>query len=261
MIRWLAVAALGLSMLGLGTPTGAAAAPAADCPGHPDALGTSRVLEVDAGTTPRVGRKQFPGTLPLAPHEVVLTFDDGPWPGTTSRILDALAGECVKATFFVIGQNAVAHPALLRREVAEGHSVGTHTWSHPLLSTLPIAAAWSEIDRGIAAVDGVLSTAGSTSAGRLFRFPGFAATPALLERLHARGVTVFGADLWASDWNRMTPESELRLVLDRLERTGGGIVLLHDTKLQTAAMLPSLLRELKVRNYRIVSVVPKPPDR
>src|ERR1700761_5664595 len=84
------------------------AAAAAPCAGNPDALGTSRVLSVDAAATPRVGRKHFPQTLPLAGKEVVLTFDDGPWPGTTPRVLDALKRECVSATFFLLGRNAVA---------------------------------------------------------------------------------------------------------------------------------------------------------
>src|SRR5579864_6256763 len=168
-------------------------AAAEDCPGRPDALGTARVLAVDAGTTPRVGLKQFPATLPLEPHEVVLTFDDGPNPGTTPRVLDALKAECVRATFFVIGQNAVAAPALVRRERAEGHTVGTHTWSHPLLSRMPIAAAEAEIDRAIAAVARLLGDDGASSESLLFRFPGFASTPALLERLGQRGIIVVGA--------------------------------------------------------------------
>ena len=82
------------------------AAGAEPCPGNPQALGTERVIEVDAKTTPRVGRKQFPSTLPLARKELVLTFDDGPWPGTTPKILDALKHECVRATFFLLGRNA-----------------------------------------------------------------------------------------------------------------------------------------------------------
>ena len=116
------------------------------CPGNADALGTARVLDVDAATTPRVGRKQFPQTLPLATKEVVLTFDDGPWPGTTPHVLDALRSECVKATFFVLGRNAIAHPDLVRRELSEGHTVAHHTWSHPLLNRTSLAAAQAEID-------------------------------------------------------------------------------------------------------------------
>src|ERR1700687_2901887 len=113
-----------------------AAAKAADCP-REGTLGTSRVLEVDAATTPRVGLKSFPQTLPLWDHEVVLTFDDGPWPPTTPKVLAALASECVKATFFVIGKPASEHPDLLRRIAAEGHTIGHHTWLHRSLMQIP----------------------------------------------------------------------------------------------------------------------------
>jgi peptidoglycan/xylan/chitin deacetylase (PgdA/CDA1 family) len=234
---------------------------AAPCPGNPDALGTERVLPVNASATPRVGRKHFPVTLPLARKEVVLTFDDGPWPGTTDRVLQALRQECVKATFFVLGRNAAAHPGLVRREIAEGHTVAHHTFSHPLLSHLPLPAAEAEISRGMAAVE--LAAGGRPGAARaapFFRFPGFASSPALLERLQQRRIVVFGADLWASDWIPMTPAAELALVMSRLEAAGGGVVLFHDTKAQTAAMLPAFLKQLKRRGYRVVHVVPAAPS-
>ena len=235
----------------------AAAAAAAPCPGNADALGTERVLAVSAATTPRVGRKQFPATLPLAAKEVVLTFDDGPWPGTTKRVLDALAHECVHATFFLLGRNAAAEPALARRALAEGHTVAHHTYAHPLLNRMNVAAAEAEIDRGIAAVE--RAAYGDTAARPhtpFFRFPGFAASPALLDRMAQRGFVVFGADLWASDWNRMNPGQELRLILHRLDAAGRGIVLFHDTKAQTAAMLPAFLRALRARGFHVVHVVP-----
>src|SRR5215831_20710310 len=111
------------------------------CPGNPDALSTSRVITIDAATTPAVGRKQFPTTLPLADKEVVLTFDDGPWPGTTNRVLDALKHECVQATFFLLGRNAATNPALARRALAEGHTIAHHSYAHPLLSRMSPAAA------------------------------------------------------------------------------------------------------------------------
>src|SRR5689334_12526709 len=161
---------------------------AAACPGNADALGVERVLAVDAAATPRVGRKHFPATLPLARKEVVLTFDDGPWPGPTDRVLEALRHECVKATFFLLGENAAAHPALVRREAAEGHTVAHHTFSHRLLSHLSPASADAEIDRGIAAVETALGRpAASAPATPFFRFPGFASSPALLDRLQQRG--------------------------------------------------------------------------
>jgi peptidoglycan/xylan/chitin deacetylase (PgdA/CDA1 family) len=236
-----------LLVLACGLPVAAHAADA--CPGNADALGTERVLSVSAAAAPRVGRKQFPATL--------LTFDDGPWPGPTAKVLDALKHECVRATFFLLGRNAAANPALARRELAEGHTIGHHTFAHPLLSHMSLAAADAEIDRGIAAVErAVYGEAGTKPRTPFFRFPGFAASPALLDRMAARGLVVFGADLWASDWNPMSPVQELQLVLQRLGAAGGGIVLFHDTKSQTAAMLPAFLRALKAKGYRVVHVVP-----
>lgn len=246
-----------LVVLALAVTTAAAQAAPAPCPGNADALGTARVLKVDAATNPRVGRKHFPATLPLAAKEVVLTFDDGPEPGPTGRVLDALKHECVKAAFFLLGRSAQAHPELARRELAEGHTVAHHSFAHPLLNRLPVAAAEAEIDRGMAAVDTALyGQTRRAPATPFFRFPGFASSPAVLERLERRGIVVFGADLWASDWNRMSADQELRLVLERIELTRGGIVLFHDTKAQTAAMLPGFLRALKVRGYGVVQVVP-----
>jgi peptidoglycan/xylan/chitin deacetylase (PgdA/CDA1 family) len=234
-----------------------AGAAAQTCPGNPQALGTARVLAVDVHATPRVGRKQFPDTLPLHEKELVLTFDDGPWPTTTPKVLEALKQECVKATFFLVGRNAEAHPQLARRELAEGHSVGHHSFSHPLLSRMPLAKAEADIIRGFAADDLSLYGARHTDpVTPFFRFPGFASSPTLLAALESRGIVVFGADLWASDWLPMSPDQELHLLLSRIEAVGRGIVLLHDTKAQTARMLPALLRELKRRGYRIVHVVP-----
>jgi len=233
-----------------------APAHAAPCPNNADALGTARVLDVDAAATARVGRKQFPQTLPLAPKEVVLTFDDGPWPGTTARILDALKAECVRATFFLIGRNALAQAALARRELADGHTVAYHSFSHPRLDRMPIAAAQADIERGFAAVDAALyGSASHPPPTAFFRFPYFAATAPLIDWLNRRHVVVFGADLWASDWNPMTPQQELALVLARVEESQGGIVLFHDTKAQTAAMLPAFLRALKARGFSVVDVV------
>src|SRR5882757_11124632 len=129
-----------------------AAAQAAECP-RAGTLGTSRILSVDAAATPRVGLKSFPQTLPLGDHEVVLTFDDGPWPPTTSRVLAALANECVRATFFLIGKPASEHPELVRRIAAEGHTIGHHTWLHRSLKRIRPGRTTEEIDRGISAVE------------------------------------------------------------------------------------------------------------
>src|ERR1700693_4970020 len=220
-------------------------AQAADCP-RKGTLGTSRILAVDAATTPRVGLKSFPQTLPLGDHEVVLTFDDGPWPPTTPRVLAALAKECVRATFFLIGKPASEHPELVRRIAAAGHTIGHHTWLHRSLMQIPPGETTEEIDHGIAAdemaLHGVATTTPSTP---FFRFPGFETTPATLDLLQSRGIVVFGTDLWASDWNTMTPKQELKLIIDRLKIARKGIILFHDPKAQTAAMLPAFLRYLR----------------
>jgi peptidoglycan/xylan/chitin deacetylase (PgdA/CDA1 family) len=172
-------------------------------------------------------------------------------------VLDALKSECVRATFFMLGRNAAAHPALARRVLAEGHTVAHHSYKHPLLNRMPVERAEAEVDYGIAAVETtVYGEPVARLRTRFFRFPGFASSPALLERLKARGIAVFGADLWPGDWNPMTPEHERALLLQRLTKTGGSIVRLHDTQPKTAAMLPELLRELKRRDYRVVHVVP-----
>jgi peptidoglycan/xylan/chitin deacetylase (PgdA/CDA1 family) len=249
--RTLMLASATISMLG-----GIASAHAAGCP-HKDVLGTARVISVDARTTPRVGLKSFPQTLPLADREVVLTFDDGPYPPTTSKVLAALAQECVRATFFLIGLHAAEHPDMVKRIAREGHTIGHHTWSHPSLMRIAPGRAVDEIERGIAADEKALNGAATTKPSTpFFRFPGFESTPATLELLESRGIVVFGADLWASDWNEMTPAQELKLVTERLSAARKGIILFHDPKARTAAMLPAFLRYLRANGYRIVHLVP-----
>lgn len=235
-----------------------AAAQAADCP-RAGTLGTSRILAVDATTTPRVGLKSFPQTLPLEDREVVLTFDDGPSAPATSRVLAALARECVRATFFLIGKPASEHPELVRKIAAEGHTIGHHTWLHHSLMRIKPSETTEEIDHGISAVEmalhGVATTTPSTP---FFRFPYFDMTPATLDFLQSRGIAVFGTDLWASDWNPMTPNQQLKLLVDRLKHAGKGIILLHDPRTQTAAMLPAFLRYLRDNHYRVVHLEPAP---
>jgi peptidoglycan/xylan/chitin deacetylase (PgdA/CDA1 family) len=251
---WKVIDAVGIALAA--AMAWAAVAQAADCP-RKGTLGTSRVLAVDAATTPRVGLQNYPQTLPLGDHEVVLTFDDGPWPPTTPKVLAALARECVHATFFLIGKPASEHPDLVRRIAAEGHTIGHHTWTHRSLMQIPADETTEEIDRGISAnemaLHGIATTTPSTP---FFRFPGFETTPATLELLQSRGIVVFGTDLWASDWNRMTPAHELKLITDRLKIARKGIILFHDPKARTAVMLPAFLRYLRDNQYRVVHLVP-----
>ncbi len=231
----------------------------AAAPCSPGALGVSRTLNISTRGGFAVGLKTYADTLALGDHEVILTFDDGPAAETTAKVLDALAAECVKATFFLVGRNAQALPELTKREVAEGHTVGHHTFSHPAATMRRIseAAAKSDIDKGFAADDtAAYGSAGSAPRTPFFRYPGFADTASLNGWLASRDIAIFGSDLWASDWLPLSAQKELDLVLSRLEQTRGGILLLHDTKPQTAAMLPDLLREMKQRGFRIVHIKP-----
>ena len=177
--------------------------------------------------------------------------------GNRPKILPALAQECVRATFFLIGKPASEHPELVRKMAAAGHTIGYHTWAHRNLKYLKPDAAIDEIDKGISAVEMALhGKATTTPSTPFFRFPYFEMSPPTLENLEKRGIVVFGADFWASDWNKMTPQQELKLLTDRLDIAGKGIILLHDPKTQTAAMLPAFLRYLRDHHYRVVHVVP-----
>ena len=250
--------AAGLVLLGAAATAASAATPPARSCRNPDALGTARTVTV--GGAPEIGTKTYPRTLDLADHEVVLTFDDGPSPATTPQVLEALGDQCVLATFFLVGRNAQAHPGLVRREVAEGHSVGHHTWDHPAatLRGLPEAAAVLDITRGMQADDRAAGYGPWTGEPRVpfFRFPGFGDTPGTRAYLKAHGIANFGTDLWASDWVPMTPDVELDRLMGRLRAAGRGIVLLHDIKRQTADMLPRFLAALKAEGFRVVDVVP-----
>lgn len=222
---------------------------------NPDALGVARVMPVGTQGGGAVGRKSYPQTLPLADKEVVLTFDDGPWPGTTRAVLDALAAECTHATFFLVGQRVRENPGIARMVRDAGHTIAHHSMTHPNLSHLSKGAAQDNIARGIAAVEEAL---GRGAAAPFFRFPGFADTPELVSWLAEQNYGTFGTDIWASDWNFMSPGTQLDLVLHRLDQRGRGMILFHDTKQQTAKMLPRFLRELKKRGYRVVAMVPGP---
>jgi peptidoglycan/xylan/chitin deacetylase (PgdA/CDA1 family) len=124
------------------------------CPGNPDALGTSRVLTISPSEFSQIGRMQYKQTLPLNDHEVVITFYDGPLPPYTNIILDTLASQCVKATYFLVGRMAHAYPSMVRRIYNEGHTIGTHSQNHPLVfQHLALRQVKSEVDGGIASVD------------------------------------------------------------------------------------------------------------
>src|SRR5579871_185101 len=232
----------------------------ANCPGHPDALGTSRTLVVDPRAHPRIGSMQYPETLPLRDHEVVLTFDDGPIPKNSNQVLQILADNCAKATFFTIGEQARAFPDNVRKLAAAGHTIGTHSQTHPLtFEKMPMDKVQKQVDDGIASVSAALSDPSALSP--FFRVPGLLRGPNVEQYLGSKGIQIWSADFLADDWRHISSAKVYDLAIKRIEERGKGILLLHDIQARTAAALPKILHEMKVRGYHIVQVVAATPDR
>jgi peptidoglycan/xylan/chitin deacetylase (PgdA/CDA1 family) len=227
------------------------------CPGNPDAIGTSRTIVVDPATLPRIGTMQYKTTLPLNDHEVVLTFDDGPLPPNTGRILDTLAANCVKATYFLVGEMAHTYPDLVRRIYNSGHTIGTHSQNHPLtFNHMAEPRIESEVNGGIASVDAAVGD--PRAVAPFFRIPGLLRDKQVETYLASKSLAVWSADEVADDWHRgITPKQIVHLAISRIEaHDHRGVLLLHDIHPATALALPMLLKELKDRGYHIVQVVP-----
>lgn len=218
----------------------------------------------DAGATPSLsfgglaGRTVTVGSvadLRLRKHEVALTFDDGPVPGRTPAVLDALDKAGVKATFLMVGQMARSYPGLVREVAMRGHTIGTHSQSHANLTQISPANAQAQIDSGIKNVSDALVPT-RYRAAPFFRFPYLASTPALRRQLAARGITVIDADIDSKDYFQSSPEQVRQRTLARVEARGSGIILMHDIHARTGKMLPALLADLKERGYKVVRLVP-----
>jgi peptidoglycan/xylan/chitin deacetylase (PgdA/CDA1 family) len=215
-------------------------------------------VKIDTATGPLYGDiTKFPRQADfLQPKEVVLTFDDGPMPWITRSILDTLDRYCTKATFFSVGRMAIAYPETLREIMARGHSLGTHTWSHPLnLRTQPIERSVGEIERGFAAV----AAAAGQPIAPFFRFPGLSDSGPMLAHLQSRGVATFTVDVVSNDSFIPSVERLTRETLAKVESRRGGIMLFHDIKAVTAKALPGILDALVARGYKVVHMVPQRP--
>ena len=222
---------------------------ATDCA---DKLGVSRVAEVDTTGGGEYG-EQYPPTQLLQKGEVVITFDDGPHPVFTREILDALAAQCTKATFFNVGQMIKNFPDMARQVQAEGHTVGTHTYTHRNLGG-------SSLDRAEQQIESTINTAQATlpnGVAPFFRFPYLSDPKRVRDYLAKRNIAVFGIDVDSFDWRARTPEKVMHNVFTTLDKTGGGIILFHDIHANTAKTIPAVLAELKARGYKVVHIVPK----
>jgi peptidoglycan/xylan/chitin deacetylase (PgdA/CDA1 family) len=225
---------------------------------NPDALGVARVVEIDTTGGPGFGFEHFKQLDFLQDKEVVLTFDDGPWPGNTPAVLKALDDQCTKALFFSIGKHATYHPEILRQVLAAGHTVGAHTWSHANLNSRKMTEqqAKDEVEKGFSAVKLALGT----SPAPFFRFPQLEHNPSTMAYLGTRNIAMFSCDLDSFDFRKnSTPDKIVGTVMGKLDKLGKGIILMHDFQKHTAEALPTLLARLKAGGYKVVQIKAKAP--
>jgi peptidoglycan/xylan/chitin deacetylase (PgdA/CDA1 family) len=234
-------------------PVAVAAAPS--CQGRPEALGISRTVEIDTTDGPGFGFEHFKQHDFLQPGEVVLTFDDGPWPHNTPAVLAALAANCTKALFFPIGEHAMWAPEILRQVAAAGHTIGSHTWSHKDLAKLSAQDGKDEIEKGVSAVHWALGG----PAAPFFRFPALSHAPEMVTYLGQRNIGIFSADMDSLDFKIRKPDQVITSVMTKLKKDGKGIILMHDFQKGTAEAAPELLRQLKANGYKVVFVKAKAP--
>ncbi|MFO1170009.1 MAG: polysaccharide deacetylase family protein [Hyphomicrobiaceae bacterium] len=257
MYRLAAVLTAAFVAVGLGAGAATARPIDAYC-SLPEALGVSRFQSIDTTGGPRFGLQFQPeGTSFLAPGEVVLTFDDGPYAPTTGAILDTLDRFCTKATFFAVGRLALSQQETLKSLVSRGHTLGGHTWAHANLSALGVDRRAVEVEKGFSALSEIVGP----HVAPFFRFPYLTHPEAELERLSKRNVAVFAIDIDSTDSHgqHVSGERIVSQTLKQLEMRGKGIILLHDLKSNTAKALPALLQALKEKGYRIVHIVPAAP--
>ncbi len=245
--------ALVLSLAGtlVATAAGVEAAPCA-----PDAIGTSRQIQIDTTGAPRFGHLQDQGPELLNPGEVVLTFDDGPHKTLTPVILDTLAQHCARATFFMVGQRAMGYANLVREVAQRGHTVATHTWSHANLKQKSADGAAAEIELGISGVQKALGGA----AAPFFRFPYLSDPAHAISHLRSRNTAIFSIDVDSYDFRTRSPSVVIRNVMSQLKAKRRGIILFHDIQPSTAGALGALLSDLKAGGYRVVHLVPARPQ-
>ena len=233
-----------------------AAAVTQSCPGNPNALGTSRVLTIDPGEFSRIGSMQYKQTLPLNDHEVVITLDDGPIPPYSNSILDTLDSQCVKATYFMVGEMARNYPSIVRRIYNSGHTIGTHSQNHPRgFEHLGSQGVERQVDGGIASTINALGD--PKALAPFFRIPGLGRSTIVESFLAEHRLVTWSADIDTNDWWRgTTPSQIVQRAMRRLNAKGRGILLMHDIHPATVMALPMLLKELKAGGYRVVHVVP-----
>jgi peptidoglycan/xylan/chitin deacetylase (PgdA/CDA1 family) len=225
---------------------------------NPNALGIARVVEIDTTGGPGFGFEHFKQLDFLRDKEVVLTFDDGPWPLNTPSVLKTLADECTTGIFFSIGKHATYYPEILKQVLAAGHTFGSHTWSHATLTNKKLTEQQriEEIEKGFSAVKWAL---GGVSPSPFFRFPALQHPPEMVTYLGTRNIAMFSCDLDSFDFKANSPKQVIDVTMKKLDKLGKGIILMHDFHKHTAEALPELLRRLKEGGYKVVQMKAKAP--
>jgi peptidoglycan/xylan/chitin deacetylase (PgdA/CDA1 family) len=231
--------------------------PRAPCT-NSNALGVGRTVEIDTTGGPGFGFEHFKELDFLRDHEVVLTFDDGPWPENTPAVLKALADECTTGIFFSIGKHATYYPEILKQVWNAGHTVGTHTWSHAALTNKKLTEDQrkDEIEKGISAVKWAL---GGIAPAPFFRFPALQHPPEMVTYLGTRNIAIFSCDLDSFDFKARNAQQVIDVTFKKLDKLGKGIILMHDFHKHTAEALPELLHRLKAGGYKVVAMRAKEP--
>jgi len=240
-----------------GPAAAATPAPAKQPCANADALGIGRVVEVDTTGGPGFGFEHFKQLDFLREKEVVLTFDDGPWPLNTPSVLKTLADECTTGIFFPIGKHSTYYPEILKQVAAAGHTIGSHTWSHATLTNKKLTEDQrkEEIEKGFSAVKWALGAPPAP----FFRFPALEHPPEMVTYLGTRNIAMFSCDLDSFDFKARSPQQVIDVTMKKLDKLGKGIILMHDFHKHTAEALPALLRKLKASGYKIVQMKPKAP--
>jgi peptidoglycan/xylan/chitin deacetylase (PgdA/CDA1 family) len=225
---------------------------------NPDALGVGRTVEIDTTGGPGFGFEHFKDLDFLRDHEVVLTFDDGPWQENTPAVLKALAEQCTTGIFFSIGKHATYYPEILKQVYNAGHTVGGHTWSHAALTNKKLTddQRKQEIEKGFSAVKWAL---GGVSPAPFFRFPALQHPPEMVTYLGTRNIAMFSCDLDSFDFKARNAQQVIDVTFKKLDKLGKGIILMHDFHKHTAEALPEMLRRLKAGGYKVVAMRAKAP--
>ena len=220
-----------------------AAAPAPVAESSPAAVGGS----VSLITPPVPARITYSRVNVDGPY-IAMTFDDGPSSANTPRLLDLAAKKHIKLTFFLIGENAARNPQLVQRELAEGHQVGNHSYTHPDLAKMSDDAVRSEIQK---TQDAIIAASGYKPI--LMRPPYGAMTPR--QRLwvsHEFGVKLILWDVDPLDWKRPGPDVVASRIIAAVRP--GSIILSHDIHSQTVDAMPKVFDTLLAKGYKFVTV-------